>query len=72
MNYIVILLILLILFYRCDIRDSLTDALDNIRYPYKSLELLKNKIDELSAGLKQLTEVINNNNNHLIVNTGFT
>jgi len=36
-NYIVILLILLILFYRCDIRDSLTDALDNIRYPYKSL-----------------------------------
>ena len=70
MNYIVILLILLILFYRCDIRESLTDALDNIRYPYKSLELLKNKIDELSAGLKQLTEVINNN--HHIVNTGFT
>jgi hypothetical protein len=66
-HYIVILLIL---FYRCDIRESLTDALDNIRYPYKSLELLKNKIDELSAGLKQLTEVINNNQH--IVNTGFT
>lgn len=70
MNYIVILLILLILFYRCDIRESLTDALDNIRYPYKSLELLKDKIDELSAGLKQLTEAINNN--HPIVSTGFT
>ena len=70
MNYIVILLILLILFYRCDIRESLTDALDNIRYPYKSLELLKDKIDELSAGLKQLAEAINNN--HPIVSTGFT
>ncbi|HEU4448061.1 MAG TPA: hypothetical protein VFR94_25550 [Nitrososphaeraceae archaeon] len=48
----------------------MTDALDNIRYPYKSLELLKDKIDELSAGLKQLTEAINNN--HPIVSTGFT
>jgi hypothetical protein len=66
-NYIVILLIL---FYRCDIRESLTDELDNIRYPNKSLELLKNKIDELSAGPKQLTEVINYN--HHIVNTAFT